>query len=281
MKISDIINETTGAGSIATVAQPMGKTVKRKGPVDEMGVGGVAGVVAPQPKKKRKKVSEEYKTQIEKEQVRELLETKCSDAYKAYQDGRILFKGFGSGRAFILNPTLADHGAQNTNNTHYNIIRTLPEWNHIPSRLRCVDMTTSARYAEQYGSSVYVCFPFNGTVYANVQDDDFFEVTSPNVARMNNKLRDKVIEFTDDYDYPLINKLLSPEDTKKAVAELMENDYIQPHLEEYIEEFRDAANRVTVGKEVPNGRNTLGGYEVWVSNKVLAVNYKLLDQYLS
>lgn len=32
MKISDIINETTSAGAIATVAQPMGKMIKRPNP---------------------------------------------------------------------------------------------------------------------------------------------------------------------------------------------------------------------------------------------------------
>lgn len=62
MKINDIINEDTSAGSIAVVSKPMGKTIKRKPPVDEMGVGGVAMVMNPAPKKKKKTTNKKTKS---------------------------------------------------------------------------------------------------------------------------------------------------------------------------------------------------------------------------
>lgn len=237
-------------------------------------------------------ITEEYKTKItDVESVVNGIRSNATRALKLAQSGNYLFKGFnGHQNYYLLNPTLEDHGAQNTENIHYNVIRSLSEWEHIADRLRCVDMSNSYEYARQYGR-VYVCFPNDDAIVSHISERDFFYITNPTISELNRDLikylhmihgSPKLYGRTPEenaQDLETLDHIVydhaTPDETMGFLKMTSGLDRMtRTHITDYIEKLRKAAGKVY------NDLSHLDfdmAREIWAEGKVYAVALDDLD----
>lgn len=107
--------------------------------------------------------------------VEQLLKIKCSKSLKLALDGQLLWRGFTSGltsKFAIIDSSDSVRVSKDSNNLYQLMLDTSPALKGYPSRSNSIICSTIRQDAVMYGD-LYAVFPFDGTIIAGSQTDDF------------------------------------------------------------------------------------------------------------
>ncbi len=118
----------------------------------------------------------------ELDELEELLQSKCSNAYEAYREhpASILYRGMRGNRndVFIQDTRNTNRSAENTDNYVTLLSEVLPSWSHLPPRSKVISATPSQSMATDYADgnedNVFVLVPTNESILTYSGASDFW-----------------------------------------------------------------------------------------------------------
>ncbi len=113
---------------------------------------------------------------ISRENVIDLIKTKCNKALKYFSDsGNSLFRGVGYEEEYIyVNPKSSERTSAYTDNYYTLIFDNDHRWNSYPKRSQSMICTTSYQKSRRYGYP-YRIFPYDGSRYGVCPKKDIWE----------------------------------------------------------------------------------------------------------
>lgn len=131
------------------------------------------------------------------EEIRKLLNTKCSNAWECYEADYRIYRGIKAGHNYptgVYNPSTGERKSRNTSNHYTLFFDTNPANAYWPKRSKSFICSTDYDYAKVYGM-VYSIFPFNNVDIGVCPSSDIWH----SGFQYNG-------EF---FDYPELNKIIA------------------------------------------------------------------------
>ena len=222
-----------------------------------------------------------------------LLEEHCSTTYKQLINKPIWRGMSNSGAALIINPASGKRMSQNTFNYYTELFDHLPSFNGFPKRSRSLICSTSPSTADMFGYA-YAIFPFDGAKIGVCPSYDLWrsKVYMPLIGeRSMSNFNDVLMELDMPETYSgMINYSKSPQFAEN-LKRMVQRSYRGEILDQLdpIAWFNELLGNVTpkqLGLSLMTASQLAhenldaddSGREVWMSSKVIAVDYRTYQQ---
>jgi len=227
---------------------------------------------------------------ITKEVAFETIKKKCKQAYKAYKNGKNLYRGLENNIEYLfVDPKQGSlRKSANTSNYYTLLIDNNPYWKKYPKRSQSIICTNNYSYASGYGI-VYEVFPYDGAKMGVCPSRDFwfsFENTIGDGNSLNffnfkiSKLFNQYGVRLNDKDFPSFKKSLEEleEKLKKNKKSLSVLDFITNKWLMKSESFIDNLYKILNPSDngfkltsITNIPNEVYSQELWTDSKSIMI----------
>jgi len=159
--------------------------------------------------------------EITQDQAFEIIYRKCDQAWQAYQNNKIFFRGLNkAGEYLFIDPKSGKpRKSANSDNYYTLLVDNSPLWKKYPKRSESIIGTSSYRYATNYGE-VYEVFPYDNSKIGVAPQNDFWFSFSNGLGSGNslNFLNFKLKKLFNQYDVTIKDNNFN--DFKKSLDRL-------------------------------------------------------------
>lgn len=237
-------------------------------------------------------VSGQYKKNIGKDDVVNIIKEKCSDFLKNENRPTIYRGSNNGGNCYILNTSYTSRKSAHTNNS-YTVVLDKTLTNDYPKRSQSIICSTWDHKASKYGD-VNVIFPCNGCKIGDVGKDDIWYAKYYKSFELKN-FSGVITEFRDDLNHDIDN-INTINDVIDIIKELwqyeldelkcftplpydedMDDDEIHNQIKDNLEKYISPKNLGFTAYKSSTVKNSKD-HELWIGGEMISIPLNLYNE---